>query len=136
MSPEEKKEAIMAEKLKVVKDSEALHTLINQRKEAAAKVIEKNKQIEQNIAKDVSEKREKESRKRMKRNADAEKELQEITSELMLELMQVCAQEEVPRYIMAIAKILDNYQGNFIIIMFNQFVLSLIIFFCCCHGVK
>lgn len=71
----------------------------------------KNREVDHGITKDVTSMRENESHKRIQRNCQVEKNLQEITSALMMELKQICEEETVPRYVVSIAKILDNYQG-------------------------
>ena len=95
----------------MTKDARTLHSLTKKRKTLAALVTKKKKEIEHGIAKDITERREKESSKRVKNSCEVEFELQQITSALMMELKQICFEDEVPRYIIAIAKILDNYQG-------------------------
>lgn len=112
LSEQEKDAEILVQKNKMKEYTENLHALTQQRKETQAQVVERNKEIDRTIAEDVIEKRGRESRKRMKINAAVEQNLQELTSELMLELMQICAKDEVPAYIVAIAKILDNFLGK------------------------
>lgn len=114
MTQEEKDKAI-SEKLKVLtKEAQALHTLTKKRKELSGLITQRSKEIEHEISQDIGKRREKESSQRIKNNSEVEFQLQQITSALMMELKQICSEDSVPRYIVAIAKILDNYQGNLI----------------------
>lgn len=89
-----------------------LHQLLKKKKELLVLINNKKREIEYGVARDISERREKESLKRIKISYEDEKKVQQLTSALMLELMQICKEEEVPRHVLAIAKILDNYQGG------------------------
>ena len=95
----------------MTKDSRSLVSLTKKRKKLAAIIVHKKKEIEQGIAKNITELREKESSQRVKNSCEVDFQLQQITSALMMELKQICSEDDVPRYIIAIAKILDNYQG-------------------------
>ena len=101
----------------MTKDARKLHSLTQKRKTLSTILTQKKKEIEHGIAKEITVRREKESTQRVKNSCDVEFELQQITSALMMELKQICSEENVPRYIIAIAKILDNYQGIFNIII-------------------
>ena len=97
----------------MTKQAQKLHSLITRRKTVAALVTEKKKEIEHEITREITERREKESSKRVNNSCAVEFELQQITSALMMELKQICSEDDVPRYIIAVAKILDNYQGKY-----------------------
>lgn len=112
MTPEEKEESVKSLMKTIEKDNKTLHFLTNKRKEVHAMLLQKAREIEHVLITDISNMRESESRKRIKRNRDVEKKLQEITSALMMEFKNICEEDRVPRYIVAIANILDNYQGN------------------------
>ena len=95
----------------MTKDARTLQSLSKKRKKLASIIVQKKKEIEDGIARDITEQRKKESSQRVKNSCDVEFQLQQITSGLMMELKQICAEDEVPRYVIAISKILDNYQG-------------------------
>ena len=57
--------------------------------------------------------REKERNKRLELYGNLEEKRQRVTSSLMMELLEICREDNVPRYIVGIANILDNFQGNF-----------------------
>ena len=111
LAPEEKEKAINSKMDSMSKDAKKLHCLNQKRKTVSSLLTQKNKEIEEVLARDIAERREKESTQRVKNSCAVEFELQQITSALMMELKQICSEDAVPRYIIAIAKILDNYQG-------------------------
>lgn len=96
----------------MTRDAHDLHYLTKKRKEVVSLINQKNKELEYTLAQNVSDRREHESQKRIKRNCAEERRQQQVTSSLMLELLQICAEDNVPRYVQAIAKVLDNYQGG------------------------
>ena len=120
----DKDKAIKAQLKCMTKDAQKLHKLTTKRQEAAALLKEKSKVLEESVAKDLSDKREQESRKRILSNASAENQMQKLTSALLLELMQICAEDDVPRYVMAISRILDNYQGGINTIRSNSALMA------------
>lgn len=97
----------------ITKDAKTLHILTKKRKEIATLMAQKSREIEHGMTVDISLMRENESRKRIQKNCQVEKTLQEVTSALMMELRHICEEDDVPRYVIAIAKLLDNYQGNY-----------------------
>lgn len=99
----------------IVKAAQSLHVLNKQRKEAMAEAKEKQKQLDHSLSKDVGQLRQTERNKRLQLYGIQEQKRQEITSALMLELFQICQEDDVPRYVNAIGKILDNYQGIIVI---------------------
>ena len=124
MSKADRSEAICRQLESMTNDAQTMNLLLKQKRDVAAKLAEKNTEIDHSLSIDVTKKREEERLKRLKKNSNVEQRLQQVTSALMLELMEICSQEEVPRYIVAIAKILDNYQGNFIIHNHNLHLLT------------
>lgn len=90
MRSEEKEEAMKAQILSISQDAQNLHILHKKRKEQVVVLGEKNKSIEHEQAKDISQRREFESRKRIQKNGQIEKNFQKITSQLMMELKQIC----------------------------------------------
>lgn len=111
MAKKEKEDAIRALKLCMTQQAQTLHGLTKRRKEMAALIQEKDSQINEELARDVCEMREKERQNRLETYGQVEVRRQEITSALLMELVQICKEDEVPRYVVAIGKILDNYQG-------------------------
>ena len=111
MDVKEKEDSVEKFKNCIAKAAQKLHVLTNKRKETAALIFEKSRNLDSCFAKDVNEMREKERKKRVEIYGELEDQKQQVTSQLMLELMQICRQDNVPRYIFSIAKILDNYQG-------------------------
>lgn len=108
----------------MAKQAKNLGILTKKRKEVDAMLKEKNKAIDYDVAKNVTERRQQHSKKRIEMNLQDEDKLQKITSALMLELLQICAEDDVPKYIPAIARILDNYQGGINTIRSNAIWLS------------
>lgn len=78
-----------------------------------AMLAEKETNVNNSISKDLNVMRQEEREKRIKLYGEVETQRQQITSVLIQELNRICSQDKVPRYIIAIAKILDNYQGNY-----------------------
>lgn len=75
-------------------------------------VREKEKNLEFCVSKSINKIREEERQKRIKLYGEKEDQRQQITSTLMMELIRICQQDDVPNYVTAIAKVLDNYQGK------------------------
>lgn len=86
------------------KTAKSLHVLMNQRKEAAAEAKEKEKEVNHSVLKDVTQLREVERNKRLQLYGVNEQKKQEITSAIILELIQICKEGDVPRYVHIIAK--------------------------------
>lgn len=122
MGKREKQNVIEAVKQSMTETAQKLHTLTKKRKEIVAQIKEKDKQISHTVTKDVGNLRDKERQKRLQVYGGVEQERQQITSALLLELMQICQDIDVPSYVLAIAKILDNYQGNLLIPVDNWFI--------------
>lgn len=96
----------------MTKAAQSLHLLTKQRKEAVNEAKEREKRLNDTLTKDVGRLRDTERKKRLQLYGTQEQKKQKITSTLMLELMEIIEEDEVPRYIQAIARILDNYQGK------------------------
>lgn len=96
----------------MTKEAQALCVLHKEKKEMSARLAQKKKEVDHSLSKEITKRREEESQKRILNNSNVEQRLQRVTSALMLELMEICSKEEVPRYVVALAKVLDNYQGN------------------------
>ena len=96
----------------MTRDAQNLNILVKKRKELEAAMKEKENEFEFSLSESVAKAREKERNKRIEKYGRVELQRQEITSALMLELRQICERDDVPPYILAIAKILDNYQGK------------------------
>ena len=124
MSKEERDAAIQIQIESIGKDTRNLNHLVKKRQELFALLREKSKTVEYELAKEVSQRREKESNTRIRKSCNAERQAQQITSALMMELMQICEEDDTPRYVIAIAKILDNYQGGINTIRSNSTWLS------------
>lgn len=84
----------------------------------------KTRDTEHALDNEVCDRRDKETQKRININSKEELMKQKVTSSLMLELIQICADDEVPRYVRAIAKVLDNYQGGINTIRSNSIWMS------------
>lgn len=121
---EDMEEEIDAKLQTMTKQAQTLHLLTKKRKERVAMIKEKKNVIESTITSEVNQRREVESKRRIKNNGEVEQKLQKVTSALMLELLQICEEVDVPRYILSIAKILDNYQGGINTIRSNSNWLS------------
>lgn len=92
--------------------AQKLHTLTKKRKEMMSLIKEKDATLEHTISKNLNAMREGEIKKRLELYGEVEQQRQQLTSALMQELMQICERDRVPSYVLAIAKILDNYQGK------------------------
>lgn len=112
MSKEEKANAVKRETELMTKAARTLHGLTIKRKDYLAKVKEKEASLNHCLSQTVNEQREMERKKRIQLYGEIEEQRQQVTSSLMLELLQICEQDKVPRYVLAIAKVLDNYQGR------------------------
>ena len=88
-----------------------LHVLTKKRKEAADSIREKSANLDYCFSKDVSRLREQERSKRLKVYGELEDQRQRITSTLVMELLQICQKDDVPRYVYGITRVLDNFQG-------------------------
>ena len=123
--PDEEKDSAVQDHLRdMTKDALRLHFLKIKRKETAATISQRKKEIEQGVAEDISKRRNEERQKRIKNNGMTEKNLQELTSVLMLELIEICKEDDVPPYVLAIARVLDNFQGGINTIRSNSNWLS------------
>lgn len=111
MRKEERENAMKSLKTSMTEAAQSLHLLTKQRKEAVSEAKEREKRLNHCLTKDVGEQRDCERKKRLLLYGQQENQRQQITSTLMLELMQIIEEDDVPRYIHGIAKILDNYQG-------------------------
>ena len=127
MSKEDRELVITAQLNALSHDAQNLHLLTKKRKETVALIVKKKKDIEHVLTQEVCKRREDESKKRIHRNYQEEQQAQRLTSALMMELMEICSQEDVPNYVMAISKVLDNYQGGINTIRSNSTWLSEII---------
>ena len=108
----------------LTKHAKALHSLTIKRRELIALINKKNKEIEHTLAKEVSERKKKESQKRINITSKDENVQQKLTSTLVMELLQICSEDDVPRYVEAIGKVLDNFQGGINTIRANSNWLS------------
>ena len=108
----------------MVKAAQKLHGLTKLRKELVTLLKKKDACLDHSISTSLNNMREAERKKRIELYGEVEEQRQQLTSALMQELMQICDKEPVPRYIVAIAKVLDNYQGN--IFFFLQFFLPVL----------
>lgn len=95
MTRDEKEEAIQSQILSITQDAQNLHLLHKKRKDQVARLSEKNKSIEHEEARDIAERREVESRKRIQKNVNVEKDFQKITSQLMMELREICNEGKI-----------------------------------------
>lgn len=111
MRKSQQENAINSLKDLIARGTNKIHSLTMQRKEVAAMISEKEKHINSSFNKDVNQMREKERNKRLELYGELEEQRQHVTSTLMLELLKICREDNVPAYIHAIAKVLDNYQG-------------------------
>lgn len=73
---------------------------------------ERNVNVDHCVEKNLNELRDEERSKRIKIYGEVEEKRQQVTSALMLDLLKLCQEKDVPSYILAIAKVLDNYQGK------------------------
>lgn len=112
MAKREKEDAIKSVKLSMTGAAQTLHDLMKQRKEVLTVMREKDKEINSSFTKDLNEIRENERKKRLELYGQKEQERQKITSVLIMSLLQISEEEDVPRYIRPIAEVLDNYQGK------------------------
>ena len=109
--------------------AQKLHTLTKKRKELLTLTRNKQSTLDHSISQNVSTLREEERKKRIEAYGKVEEQRQKLTSALMLELMNICEQDKVPRYVVAIAKILDNYQGiSFLFFFFFFSLISIYLF--------
>lgn len=112
MTTKQKDEAIKSQTESLTQAVKRLHVLTKTRKELTTLMKEKDSDVDLCITKNLNAMREAERKKRIQVYGEAEEKRQQVTSALILELMQICQQHDVPPYISAIAKVLDNYQGN------------------------
>lgn len=119
MPSEEKKTSILEQTQSVTKAAQTLHGLSKKRKELISVLQQKEKDVNYSVTKSLNEMREKERKKRIEIYGEKEEQRQQITSAVMLELMQICKQDDVPRYILFLAKVLDNYQGKRKLMLFQ-----------------
>ena len=112
MQKKEKDSAIQILKDKIAAATKLVHELSKKRKEAVALIREKDKNLDYCFSKDVSRLREEERKKRLQLYGTVEDQRQRVTSMLIMELKNICREDEVPRYVFAIGKILDNFQGS------------------------
>lgn len=124
MTPTEKDKAVKEKMLAMTEAAQTLNDLAKYRRETLAQINKKAKDIEHTVAKEVADRREKESQRRLSINSKQEQQQQQLTSSLMLELMLICAEDDVPRYVKGIAKVLDNFQGGINTIRSNSNWLS------------
>ena len=108
-------------------EAQKLNLLTKKRKQLVSLLEEKKKSIEHSISMDINSMRADERKKRIEIYGQMEEERQQITSALIYELMKICDKDQVPRYIVSIAKILDNYQGGINTIRSNSNWLSEIV---------
>lgn len=108
--------------------AQTLHGLLTKRKTLLAVVKEKNSILDHSISNNINSQRAQDRNKRIEIYGKIEDQRQQITSALMLELIKICEKDEVPRYIVAIAKILDNYQGKLASTLQKNYVHFLIFF--------
>lgn len=114
--PKEKKEAaIKSQTESMAEAAQRLHVLNKKKRELESIMRSKEKNIEFSMSQSINKVREEERKKRIELYGKKEEQSQRVTSTLMLELMQICKEEDVPNYVKAIAKVLDNYQGSFFI---------------------
>lgn len=116
MLEKDRDEALKAQTQSMTEAAQKLNALSKKRREVLALIREKEAEIDSSVTKNVNAVRQTERNKKIQLYGEVEDQRQQVTSSLMLELMQICEKDEVPRYIAAIAKVLDNYQGELIII--------------------
>ena len=112
MPKKDKENALESQYRAKLEGNEELNGLIQQRKMLQCTMREKDAALEHSLTQNVNALRQEERQKRLNLYGETEKKKQAITSALMLEFKKICEETEVPPYIKAIAKILDNYQGN------------------------
>lgn len=112
MSKERKEAAIQSHTETMTDAAKRLHFLNKKKRELDSIMREKEKNIEYCLSTSINKVREEERKKRVELYGKKEEQRQQVTSSLMLELMQICEKEDVPNYVTAIAKVLDNYQGK------------------------
>lgn len=112
MPKKENENAIRSQMESMTKSAQRLNALTKKRKELCSLIKEKDKHFDHSLSNSVNKLREEERKKRLEVYGEAELRRQKITSSLMMELFQLCKENDVPPYILSIAKILDNYQGK------------------------
>lgn len=93
-------------------DSEMLQQLTNLREKTVEVAAEIQKQTQQEIDLAIKKKRQDEKVARMQVYSALESKKQKKTKELVSELLSVCELEETPVFVLAIAKVLEDYQGT------------------------
>lgn len=96
----------------MAEDAKTLHGLTSKRKTLLAIVKEKRANVDVCMSNNINSVRAEERKKRIEVYGKLEDERQQITSALLMELRKICEEDQVPRYVVAIGKILDNYQGT------------------------
>ena len=112
MPEKEKEEGIKTRTINMVKDARNLHALTQKKRELVSMIYEREKNVDHAITKNVNEMREMERKKRLKEYGSVENNRQKITSGLMIELMSICENTDVPTYVLPLARVLDNFQGK------------------------
>lgn len=124
MMSRQRENAIESLKESMGKAEQTLHLLTKRRKEVSAMIREKDRDTTDSFNKDVNKLRETERNKRLKLYGEIETQRQHVTSALIMELFKICREENVPQYVYGIAKVLDNFQGVYNLIV----VMSMLIF--------
>ena len=116
MSKKEKDDAIKSQTQGMAEAAKMLNGLTKKRQEVLSTIREKDTSLHHSFSKTINDMREAERKKRLELYGEVEEQRQQATSTAMLELIQICEKDtSVPPYILAIAKVLDNYQGESLI---------------------
>lgn len=127
MSKKERDIAVKAKTDSMTQAVKRLHVLSKTKKELSNLIRERDSHVDHCISKNLNAMREEERKKRIEVYGEIEEKRQQVTSILIMELLKICSEDDVPRYVMAIAKVLDNYQGGINSIRSNSNWLSEII---------
>lgn len=87
---------------------------MKKRKELELLIREKKASLDLSLSANINATREQERKKRLKLYGEVEQQRQEITASLVHQLMKICDEDDAPRYVSAITKVLENFQGLYI----------------------